>query len=133
MKVIKLTIFLSMLVLVACDSSDQQAQTDEGSTMSEQAKELTAKTKELGATAVDAAKDAASKAGDKTKDMYESAKETTKETMAATKDKAGDLYEDAKEKGGELVDKSKEIGADAMENAKADMEAREGHPPPLEK
>ena len=125
MKFINLLVVLSVIALTACDSTDQQPQTGEGSALSEKTKEWTEMTKELGAAAVESTKEAAGA-------VAETVKEKAGELYEGAKDKSADLYEDAKEQGGELVDKTKEMGADATESAKADMEARDGHPPAVQ-
>ena len=135
MKVRQLTFAILPLVLSACgDGGDptvvQQpggitAPPAEETRLQKEAREWTKETKELGAAAWDATKEKTAEYAEKSEEYYETAKEKSSEYYKQAKEKSAEYYEQAKEKSVEYYEQAKK-------DAQADMEQREGHPPPAQ-
>ena len=97
-----------------------------------EADEWVKETKDLGSAAWEATKETSAEYSEKAGDYYEDAKAKSKEYYDQAKQDGAELYEQAKQEGSELYEKAKEKGHEVYEGAKADMEARDGHPPAME-
>ncbi len=106
------------------ESTEQRLKREGGEWMKE--------TKELGSAAWDATKEKSAEYSKKAGEYYDATKEKSKVYYESAKREGSELYEQAKRDGAELYEQAKEKGAEVYEGAKADMEARDGHPPAME-
>lgn len=146
MKMRELVLVLAPLMILGCgDQADKPVaeptagggtetsmEETSGERLKREAGEWTKETKELGQAAWDATKEKTAEYADKTGEYYDQAKQKSQEYYEQAKDKSAEYYEQAKTTSAEYYEVAKEKGKEVYEGAKADMEAREGHPPEME-